>query len=130
MQTVTELNYQIGVLAQMFEDFIAYNDSISFTDANQKEYVTSDTLVKNTEKANYSAIQELEEIKKNSLNEFVYKTISDTTLLNLCFLLYNIVTDENIDKLIIANDFLAYDRTDIDPNDPIIKKGIEVIYYK
>lgn len=130
MVTRTEIDYQISVLVQMLDEYVEYNDSVTFTDENQKEYVTSDTLVKNTERTNYTAIQELEEVKKDSLNEFIYPVIKDTTLLNLCFLLYNKVTDENIDKLIVSNDLLAYDRLDIDPNNPIIEKGTEIIYFK
>lgn len=130
MTTIPEINSHIVVLAEMFADFIEYNDSISFTDENQKEYLTSDTLIKNTEKSNYTSIQTLEELKKDGLNEFKHEVKSDTTLLNLCFLLYKQITEDNIDKLIVANDLLAYDRVDIDPNNPIIKKGSQIVYYK
>lgn len=130
MATITEINDQIEVLNDILADFVSYNDSIAFTDADQKNYVTSDTLVENVKKGNYSAIQALEELKKTSLSKYSYVTKQDTTILNLCFLLYGQITEENIDKLIEANDFLAYNTLAFDPNDPIIKKETTVIYYK
>ena len=130
MATITEINEQIEVLNDILADFISYNDSIAFIDSNQKSYVTSDTLVENVKKGNYSSIQALEELKKTSLSQYTYVTVQDTTILNLCFLLYGRVTEENIDKLIEANDFLAYNTLGFDPNDPIIKKETTVIYYK
>ena len=128
--TIVEINAQIAALYEMFEDFISYSDTISFTDSDHKEYVTSDTLLSNVEKSNNSAIQALQELKKTSLNEYSYTVVQDTTLLNLCFQLYNKVTEENIEKLINANDFQAYNRNDIDPVNPIIRRGTNVIYYK
>jgi len=128
--TIPEIDSQIAVLVEMFNDFIAYNDAIAFTDENNKSYITSDTLISNTEISNNTAIQALEELKKDSLTQYVHTVIQDTTIFNLCFELYGEITDENIEKLIIANDFLAYDRTDIDPNSPIIKRGVNVMYYK
>lgn len=130
MPTIAEINYHIEQINEIFEDFIEYNDSISFVDSNQKSYVTSDELISDVEKANYSAIQALEKIKKDSLQEYSYTTVQDTILLNLCFKFYNTVTDELIDSLINANDFLCYNRNDMDPNSPIIPKKTEVIYYK
>lgn len=130
MATIPEINAHIAALNDMFNDFIEYNDSVTFTDQNQQEYITSDTIIKNTEKSTYTAIQSLEEIKKDGLNEFKHLVQSDTTILNLCFILYGQITDANIDKLIVANDLLAFDNTDIDPNNPIILKGQEIIYYK
>lgn len=128
--TVQEIDSQISALNDMFEDFIAFNDQISFTDNNQKAYVTSDTILDSVEKANNSAIQYLQELKKLSLNEYVYKTNQDTTILNLCFMLYGQITDENVDKIISANDFLCFNTFGPDPNDPIIKKNTLVTYYK
>ena len=128
--TIPEINQQITVLTDMFADFIEYNDSVSFTDENQREYITSDTLIANTEKSNYSALESLQELKKDGLNEFKHDVKSETTLLNLCFELYGQITEDNIDKLIVANDLLAFDRIDIDPNNPTILKGSQIIYYK
>jgi hypothetical protein len=128
--TIVEIEAQIKAIYEMYEDFISYNDSISYTDINQKKYVTSDTLLLNTEKSNNSAIQALQELKKTSLNEYKFKVIQDTTLLSLCFQFYNQVTEDNIEKLINANDFQAINRTDIDPVDPIIKRGAIITYYK
>jgi Txe/YoeB family toxin of Txe-Axe toxin-antitoxin module len=130
MATRVEINNQIGVLNELLEDFISYNDAISFTDSNQKVYVTSDTLVENVKKSNYSAIQALEELKKTSLTQYEYVTQQDTTILNLCFILYGQITEENITKLLEANDFQAFNTLDFDPNDPIIKRETTVIYYK
>jgi hypothetical protein len=114
----------------MFEDFIVYNDTVSFTDSDQKEYVTSDTLILNVEKSTNSAIQALQELKKTSLNEYTYTTVEETTLLNLCFFLYGQVTEENIEKLINANDLHAYNRVDVDPVNPIIQRNTLITYYK
>lgn len=128
--TTVEINAQIAAIYEMFEDFINYNDTVSFTDSDQKRYVTSDTLVLNVEKSTNSAIQALQELKKTSLNEYTYTTVQETTLLNLCFLLYGQVTEANIEKLINANDFHAYNRLDIDPIDPVIKRDTVITYYK
>jgi hypothetical protein len=128
--TVVEINAQIQAINDMFDDFILYNDSVSFTDSDQKDYVTSDTLLLNVEKSNNSAIQALQELKKSSLNEYTYRVVQDTTLLNLCFFLYGQVTEDSIERLINANDFHAYNRLDIDPIDPVIKKDTIIIYYK
>jgi hypothetical protein len=128
--TSVEINAQIAAIYEIFEDFISYNDTVSFTDSDQKKYVTSDTLLLNVEKSANSAIQALQELKKTSLNEYTYTTVQETTLLNLCFQLYGKVTEENIEKLINANDFHAYNRIDIDPVDPIIKRDTVITYYK
>jgi hypothetical protein len=130
MPTVQEINNQIQVLQQMFADYIEYNDSIDFIGENEKIYTTSETLLKNTEITNYTAIQELERIKKASLTERKIKLISNTTLYNLCFDLYGQINDSIIDNLIIANDLGAINRNDIDPNDPILKKDMVIVYYK
>lgn len=130
MPTVQEINNQIKILGQMFADYIEYNDSIDFIGENEKIYVTSETLLKNTEITNYTAIQELEKLKKASLTERKIKLISDTTLFNVCFELYGKITEANINNLIIANDLGTINRNDIDPNDPILKKDMVVIYYK
>jgi hypothetical protein len=129
MNTV-EINAQIATIYEMFEDFISYNDTVSFIDSDQKKYVTSDTLLLNVEKSTNSAIQALQELKKTSLNEYTYTTVQETTLLNLCFQLYGKVTEENIEKLINANDFHAYNRIDIDPMEPVIKRDTVITYYK
>ena len=130
MIILSDINYQIKVLNEEINSFVEYSDSINIFDKDLKQFITSDTLTQNVNKAIYSAIQTLEELKKDSLKEFSYSVISDTTILNLAFELYGQITDENIDKLIIANDFLAYERLDINPLNPIIKKGTEIIYYK
>jgi hypothetical protein len=130
MVTREELDSKITAINEMFIDYIDYIDSISFTDENEKVYVTSETLISNTHKSVYSSVQSLEEQKKDSLLEYELTTKSDTTLFNLCFEIYTVVTDDLFDKLITANDLQAYNRTDIDPNDPIIRKGTKIIYYK
>lgn len=130
MRTAQEINSQIAILEQMFADYIEYNDSIDFVGENEEIYNTSSTLLQNTEIANYSAIQELEEIRKNSLIERKTILSNDTTLYNVCFELYGQITEDVIDSLIIANDLGTINRNDIDPNDPILKKGMEIIYYK
>lgn len=114
----------------MLIDYIEYIDSVEYTDINEKEYVTSEIIISNIKKATYNSVQFLEEQKKDSLTEYELITESDTTILNLCFDIYKTVTDDLIEKLIIANDLHAYNRTDIDPNDPIIRKGTKIIYYK
>lgn len=130
MFTKVELENTITSINDIFLQFIEYIDSLSFTDSNDKEYTTSETLISNTKKSAYSSIQYLEELKKDGLTEFSITPVQDTTIFDLCFLTYKIVNDENIDKLINANDLLAYNRTDIDPNNPIIKKGTKILYYK
>lgn len=130
MLTVQEINNQIQVLQQMFADYIEYNDSIYFIGENEKIYTTSETLLKNTEVTNYTGIQELEQVKKTSLTERKFKIISDTTLFNVCFELYGQITESIINNLIIANDLGTINRNDIDPNDPILKKDMVIIYYK
>jgi hypothetical protein len=129
-QTVAEINNQIEILKQMFADYIAYNDGIDFTGENEKIYTTSETLLQNTEKTNYTAIQELEEIRQTSLTERKLTLVSDTTIYNVCFEIYNQITEDLINNLIIANDLGTNNRNDIDPNDPILKKGMVIIYYK
>lgn len=128
--TVQEIDNQIQVLQQMFADYIEYNDSIDFIGENEKIYITSETLLKNTEVTNHTGIQGLENIKKTSLTERKFKIISDTTLFNVCFELYGQITEAIIDNLIIANDLGTINRNDIDPNDPILKKDMVIIYYK
>lgn len=130
MRTAQEIDSQIAVLNQMFADYIAYNDSVDVIGTNEEIYNTSTTLLQNTEVSNYSAIQELEEVRKNSLIE--HKTIlsNDTTLYNVCSDLYGQITEEIINSLIIANDLGTINRYDIDPNDPILKKDMVIVYYK
>ena len=125
-----EIDFNIKSINDMFIDYINYIDSISFTDSNEKVYVTSDTLISNTHKSSYTSIQSLEEQKKDSLVEYELITKSDTTIFNLCFEIYNIVDDDVFDKIIVANDLQAFNRTDIDPNNPVIRKGTKIIYYK
>lgn len=128
--TRSEIEFNIASINEMFLDYIEYVDSIEFIDNNEKEHIISDTLINNTKKSSYSSVQYLEELKQNSLAEFIYTTKIDTTLFNICFEIYGIVDDDNFDKIITANDLQAYNRNDIDPNNPIIKKGTEIIYYK
>lgn len=130
MIVLSDINYQIKILNEQINDFVQYSDSIFILDENLKQFTTSDTITKNVKRSIYSAIQTLEELKKDSLQEFKHIVISDTTILNLAFELYGQITEENNDKLIIANDLLAYERLDIDPNNPIIPKGTEILYYK
>lgn len=130
MATLTDIQYQIDFLKELFDDYIQHNDSVSFTDENLKEYVTSDTLLSNTAKSSQTAIQELENEKNNSLIEYEYIVPNDTTIFNICFATYGIVNETNIEQLIDANDLHAFNRTDIDPNDPIIKRGTKILYYK
>jgi len=130
MESKVELDYTINVINTLFYDYIEYIDSLYFIDENNKEYYTSDTLIANTKKSAYSSVQYIEELKKDGLIEYQIFPVSDTTLFDICFEVYGNVDDKNFDKLINANDFLAYDRNDIDPNDPVIKKGTKIIYYK
>jgi hypothetical protein len=128
--TTPEINAQIAAINEIFDDFVEYNDSISFVDENQKSYTTDPDLLSSTEQANYTAIQALEELKKISLNEYTYKTVQDTTLFNLCFQFYGAITDEHIDNLINANDLLKYNTLKGSPLDPIIPKDTVITYYK
>ena len=130
MITREELDFKIDSINDMFTDYINYIDSLEFTDSNEKVYFTSDTLISNTHKSVYTSIQELEEQKKDSLIEYELITKTDTTIFNLCFEIYGIVDDDIFDKIITANDLQAYNRTDIDPNNPVIRKGTKIIYYK
>lgn len=130
MATKTDIEFQITELTLMYDDFITYNDSINFTDENEKVYVTSDTILSNTKKSSETSIQQLQQEKIDSLIEYELITTEDTTLFNICFEIYGVLTDDNFDQLIVANDFEAFNRTDIDPNDPIIKRGTKLIYYK
>jgi hypothetical protein len=130
MITKAEIEFNIESINDMFLEYIEYIDSISFTDSNEREYETSDTLINNVKKASFNSIQYLEELKKDSLTEFILTTKQDTTLFNLCFEIYSVVNDDNFDRLITANDLEAYNRNDINPNSPIIKKGTQIIYYK
>lgn len=130
MITNVEIEYNIEFINNMFVDYIEYIDSVSYTDTDEKEYTTSETLVSNVKKASFNSIQYLEELKKDSLTEFEYIPTQDTTIFNICFEVYGVVNDETFDKIIIANDLMAYNRLDIDANEPIIKKGTKIIYYK
>ncbi|MDX5583641.1 MAG: hypothetical protein QNK20_01735 [Aureibaculum sp.] len=130
MNTKVELDYNIQIINTLLFEYIEYIDSLEYIDSNEKEYYTSDTLVLNTKKSADSSIQYLEELRKDSLKEFYFFPVQDTTLFDLCHSIYDIVDDNNLDKLIISNDLMAYDRIDIDPIDPIIKKGTKIIYYK
>ncbi len=130
METKADIEFTIESINQMYAEYIEYIDSIEFTDTNEKEYVTSDTILSNTKDSSDSSVQYLQELIKDSLTEFTYIPDQDTTLFNICFEVYGQVSDDNFDKIIIANDLATYDRTDIDPNDPIIKKGTKILYYK
>jgi len=130
MAIKSEIEFQITSLNELYDEFIAYNDSVSFTDDNQLKYVTSDTLLFNTKKCFQTAIQQLEQDKQLSLTEYVYTTKIDTTLINICYEVYGIVNDTNIDNLIEANDLMCLNRNDINPNSPIIKKNTRIVYYK
>jgi len=130
MFTKVELKNTINSINELYNQYIAYIDSLVYIDSNNKSYTTSETLIANTKKSTYSSIQYLEVLKKDGLTEFSITPIQDTTIFDLCFLTYKVVNDENIEKLITANDLHAYNRTDIDPNNPIIKKGTKIIYYK
>jgi hypothetical protein len=130
MAIKSEIEFQITSLNELYDEFIAYNDSVSFTDYNQLKYVTSDTLLFNTKKCFQTAIQQLEQDKQLSLTEYVYTTKIDTTLINICYEVYGIVNDTNIDNLIEANDLMCLNRNDINPNSPIIKKNTRIVYYK
>lgn len=126
----SEIDYNIDTINSIYDEFIEYVDSVSYTDNDEKEYTITDTLIENTKKSIYNSIQYLEELKKESLTEYSITLIEDSTLLNICFQVYNQVTEENIEKLIDANDLHAYNRNDIDPNSPIIPKGTKIIFYK
>lgn len=126
----SELDYNINFINSMYDDYVEYVDSVSFTDADQKVYAISDTLIENVKRSVYNALQYLEELKKESLKEYKVTLEEDTTLLNLCFEVYTQVTEKNIKKLIDANDLLAYNRSDIDPYNPILPRGLEITYYK
>lgn len=130
MVTKTDIEYQINALQELYDDFITYNDSISITDTNEKDYVTTDTLLENTQKCAQTSIQELEQQKRDSLVEYEYITTEDTTLFNICFRVHGVVNETNWEQLIVANDLNAFNRTDLDPNNPIIKKNTTIIYYK
>jgi hypothetical protein len=130
METIADIEFKITSINELFDDYITYSDSISFTDENQKQFVTSDTLLFNTRVSKETSIQSLEETKKNSLNEFTLTLTEDTTLYNVCFQAYGVVNDDLFDQLIIANDLTGLNRTDIDPNDPLLRKGMVFIYYK
>jgi hypothetical protein len=126
----SEIDFQITSLNELYDEFIAYNDSVSFTDNNQLKYATSDTLLFNTKKCFQTAIQQLEQDKQLSLTEYTYTPKNDTTIINLCYEVFGIVNDTNIDNLITANDLHCLNRKDIDPNSPIIKKNTRIVYYK
>lgn len=130
MITTQDLNYQIDTIQLLHDEFIAYNDSINLTDTNEKVYVTSENLLSSTYKCAYTAIQQIEQQKRDSLTEYYFYPKFDTTLFNICFDTYGVVSEGNIEKLIVANDLNGINRTDIDPTDPIIKKGTKIIYYK
>jgi len=125
-----DLDYQIKAISELFDDFIEFNDSIDITDSDEKKYQTSDTLLYNTKVCAISAIQFLEQQKRDSLTEYEYITKQDSTIYNICFEVHGIVNDETMEQLIEANDLFAFNRTDIDPNNPIIKKNTKIIYYK
>lgn len=130
MTTKVELDYNIQIINILFYDYIEYIDSLEYIDSNDKQYFTSETLINSTKKSAYSSIQYIEELKKDGLTEYSIFPIQDTTLFDLCFNVYGVVDDDNFDKLITSNDLMAYNRLDIDPNNPIIRKGTKIIYYK
>ena len=113
----------------MYSDYVEYIDSLYHVDSDQKAYTTLDTLAANVKKTAYTSVQYLETEKKNSLTPYTIALSQDSTLFGLCFLIYGSVNDELIDKLIEANDLLAYNRLDIDPNNPIIPRGTNITYY-
>jgi len=130
MATITDIEYQIKILTELYDEYIAYNDSLDITDENEKVYVVSDTLLANVQKSSDTAIQELHQQKANSLKEYTTTTTEDTTLYNLCFDIYKTVDDDKFDGLYELNDLMAKNRTDIDPLNPIIPKGTLIKYNK
>lgn len=130
MATKAEIESNIVFINEMYIDYVEYIDSLEYIDSNEKEYTTSNTLVANTQKSSYTSVQYLEELIKDSLTEFTFIPNQDTTLFNICFEVYGVVNDDNFEKLIVANDLATYNRNDIDPNNPIIKKGTPILYYK
>lgn len=130
MATIQDIDFQIAALNELYEDFLTHNDSIDITDENQKVYVTTESLLYNTKVCSDTSIQKLEQVKRDSLVEYEYITKEDTTIFNICSTVYKVVNDTNFDMLITANDLDAFNRTDIDPMNPLIKKGTKIIYYK
>lgn len=130
MQTISEINSQIAAINQLFSDFLNYIDSIEVYSDNLELFVPSQDLISAVDKSIYSSVQTLEQLKKDSLKEAKYTVISDTTIFNLCFLLYKNITKENIERLIVANDLLGYDNAGKEPYSPIVRKGTEIIYYQ
>lgn len=130
MALLTDIEYQITGLTGLYEDFIVYNDAIDITDSNEKVFVISDTLLANSQKSYETAIQELQQQKENTQKSYEFITQENTTLFNICFEKYGIVDDEKFETLIDANDLMAFDRTDIDPLNPIIPKDTLILYYK
>lgn len=128
--TKADIEYQITVLTEMHSDFIDFNDTVSFTGDYQLEYVTADIILANVQKSSYTAIQELEQQKRDSLIEYEFITASETTLFNICFEIYGVINDDKWESLIEANDLYGLNRTDIDPNSPTIPKNTKIIYYK
>lgn len=128
--TVTDINYQISQLQLMFDEFISDNDIITFTDNDEKEYVTSEILLYNVQKSIQTSIQELELEKNDSLVEYEYVLTEDLDIFNICFKTYGILNDDNFDLLIKTNDLQGFNRTDIDPLNPMLKKGTKILYYK
>ena len=130
MALITDIEYQINVLTELYEDYVIYNDSLDITDENEKVYVVSDTLLSNVQISSKTAIQELQQQKNNSLKSYNYTTTEDTTLFNICFEIYGNVDEDEFQTLLDANDLMAFNRTDIDPLNPIIPKNTVIIYYK
>jgi hypothetical protein len=130
MALITDIEYQINILTELYEDYVTYNDSLDIIDENEKLFVVSDTLLANTQKSSETAIQELQQQKENSLKSYNFTTTEATTLFNICFEIYGTVDDDKFQTLIDANDLMAFNRTDIDPLNPIIPKDTLIIYYK
>ena len=130
MALITDIEYQINVLTELYEDYVIYNDSLDITDENEKVYVVSDTLLSNVQISSKTAIQELQQQKNNSLKSYNYTTTEDTTLFNICFEIYGNVDEDEFQTLLDANDLMAFNRTDIDPLNPIIPKNTLITYYK
>ena len=61
MALLTDIDYAINNLNELYEDFITYNDSLDFTDSDEKVYVISDTLLSNTRKSHETSIHQLQQ---------------------------------------------------------------------
>ena len=57
METKADIEFTIASINEMYVEYIEYIDSIEFIDTNEKEYVTSDTLLSNTKESSDSSVQ-------------------------------------------------------------------------